>query len=78
MNSETLDWFAQNPHNLYECWWCGQWNKGNEDPEVFMKDTCFRCGIGNWEIREGSKKTPSFKTWKERIEWSKKKELYES
>jgi hypothetical protein len=32
MGSDNFDWFAQNPHNLYECQFCGQWDKGHDDP----------------------------------------------
>ena len=66
----NFDWFAQNPLNYYECWWCGQHYKCNEDPEVVMKDSCFRCNMSKWDIREGTRMTPSFNTWEERLKWS--------
>lgn len=68
MKDEDLDWWAQNPYNLYECFWCGQHYKCNDDPENVLKETCFRCHMGLWEIRQGSKKMPAYKTWKERCD----------
>jgi len=77
IDKDTLDWFAQNPHNLYECFWCGQWEKWNGDPEVILNDPepCFRCKIGHLVIREGHALVPSFKTWEEKLNSQKEKEI---
>lgn len=62
----NIDWFAQNPHNLYECECCGQWDKGHDDPrDVLLSDRCFRCG-GPWKIREGHEMRLPREKWKER------------
>jgi hypothetical protein len=55
MEKEDFDWFAQNPYNQYQCEFCGQIDKGHDDPrDVITSDRCFRCG-GPWKIKDGTK-----------------------
>lgn len=75
IDKETLDFFAQHPHNRYECSWCGQCAKWNEDPEVVLNDPepCFRCKIGQWRIKEGDTLFPAYKNWEERQKYKKER-----
>lgn len=74
MKIEDLDWWAQNPHNRYECKCCGQHYKCNDDPENVLKEECFRCKCNTWDFLDENEIIPAFKTWVDRQEWSKNKE----